>query len=231
MIIDQQIELYFGDDYPRTLAKAREMVASSYKAMVGWGANKNELMNNEGGRAGMLRTMLCHIIEAGDDEPKAFRTFNKYLAQTYTQAYAQRRAMIHISIDDIPPLILADDGGIPEALTASESESGDLSSSFDSSLHVQSRQTLYPHGLNQEEYELATILGNNNGSLLDAAQVLGWDHKKVVKIHAGIRNHHRRDDRRVVNPMPHEEMGLNGMHVRWHLNRDMVNPDCALCAL
>ncbi len=129
MIIDQQIELYFGDDYPDTLKTAKKMVRTSFRLLVSWGADRYELMTNEGGRTGMLRTLLCYIIEEGDNV-KGQKAFNKYLSQTYTNAYAQRRGMVDIgreahrrgiadlSIEDITPLILADEGGIPEALTS-----------------------------------------------------------------------------------------------------------------
>ena len=228
MIIDQQIELYFGDDYPRMLKNAQKFVGVTFDYLLTWGASKNEVLTNEGGRAGLLRKALCHIIEEGD-EGKGLVACGRSLAKEYTTAYARRRNRVRI--EDISPLILSDDGGIHKAFLALESEREDLTSSFDTTLDVAARGQPYPHGLDQEEYDLLTVLGNNNGSAVEAAELLGWELKRVVRIRDRAWNRYRRKKKEGVgNPMSHAQRGSLGTHTRWHVNRNITDPDCTLCS-
>ena len=228
-IIDQQIELYFGDDYPSMLKNAQVFVGVHDDLLMGWGVDKDELLNNEGGRAGLLRKALCHIIEEGD-QGKGLRAYSKALVQEYTIAYARRRN--EVSVENVPHRMLSNDGGIQAAFVAAESESENLTSSFDSSLDVGEGQRLPladALGLDEDEYELAVMLGNNNNSLVDATQALGWDKQRASRTHGRLKDRYRRD-RLVANPMSEKDVGRNGMHVRWHVNKGVISPDCRLCS-
>ncbi len=228
MIIDQQIELYFGDDYPRMLKNAQTFVGVQFDYLLSWGASKNEVLTNEGGRAGLLRKALCHIIEEGD-EGKGLRAYGSSLAEAYTIAYAHRRN--RVNIEDVPPLILSDDGGIHKAFLALESEREDLTSSFDTTSDIAERGVPSRYGLDQEEYDLLTVLGNTHGSQVAAAELLGWEPKIVRKVYARLWSRYRgTDKRKVVNPMSHSQRGRMGGHTKNHVNKGQVNPTCDLCA-
>ncbi len=209
VIIDQQIELYFGDDYDRILNHTRKFVKTNYQQLIIWGANKDQILDNEGGRRGLLRKALCYIIEEGD-EGNGLRAYGKYLAHEYTSAYQRD----HLRLDPFADSQRLD---YLDALTYSmedlmKEEVPPLSGGPSAS-----REQLAPldilvegWGLDQDEYDLSTLLANNNYSLKDAGRVLEWDRPHVLRVY------HRLRDR--VTPK-----GADGDH-RPALRPAVVNP-------
>ncbi len=183
MIIDQQIELHFGDDYDRILDHTRKFVKTNYQRLLSWGANKDQILDNEGGRRGLLRKALCYIIEEGD-EGNGLRAYGTYLAHEYTSAY--QRDHLHLDYDRGR----LEDFHLIDALTYSLEDLMKEEVSPLSGEPSASRKQLAPldilvegWGLDQDEYDLSTILANNNYSLKDAGRVLEWDRPHVMRVY------------------------------------------------
>ena len=80
-IIQQQLELHFGDTYPNVVSQTVRFC----KTVVDkpwWGQNRNVLLNNEGGMSGMRTHALTYIIEL-EDITLGLKAYGKYLRSEY----------------------------------------------------------------------------------------------------------------------------------------------------
>ena len=190
MIIDEQIKLHFGDGYDYMLNNARKFVKTNYQLLIGWGAERDRILDCEGGRKGLLRRALCSIIEEGDDEAKGLRAYGTYMAHEYTPIYQKDLHIADISIPHFAERNL-NLGSIDAPTNVDHlafrpvvQRGSDLSEPPKQSLDV----LVEGWGLDQDEYDLATLLGNNNRSLKDAGRVLGWDRKHVLRVYGRLRD-------------------------------------------
>lgn len=81
MLIDEQIKLELGEDYNKALDRARKFIAATCANYKRWGLLPR-LLDNEGGRAGVLRNCLLTIIEVGEIE-RGLERWASRLAQEY----------------------------------------------------------------------------------------------------------------------------------------------------
>lgn len=91
MILDQQIEIHFGEEYDATLAsvlKYTKTILNSPPLM----AQKYRIFNCEGGGANLSRLALSFIIEKGDVN-NGLRAFSSYLNNEYSSS--NNRAKTH----------------------------------------------------------------------------------------------------------------------------------------
>ena len=79
-IIEQQLELEFGDDYPNLKANTTSYV----KGLIGkpWWLDRRSLIASEGPLENMVTDCLCRILEEGD-RIRGFKAYTAYLSKFY----------------------------------------------------------------------------------------------------------------------------------------------------
>ena len=80
-LIDEQLQLHFGDEY-RNVVSQTVRFCKTIINKPWWGENRPVLLANEGGLVGMRRTALCSIIEKGDIET-GLKAYGSYLCSEY----------------------------------------------------------------------------------------------------------------------------------------------------
>jgi hypothetical protein len=115
-ILDQQIELELGDEYPEALERARKFVGATLNMYKRW--NKTQIiLDGEGGRAGVLRNCLATIVEVGDISEGLDRWATR-LAVEYANGAHTKWATLdleHTELDDTNHLVNDNDGApIPQ---------------------------------------------------------------------------------------------------------------------
>jgi hypothetical protein len=187
-IIQQQILLHFGDDYHIVLEQARKYVAISYRNMLRWGANRNQLLDNEGGRVGLLTTALLTIIEVGE-VADGLKRFSNRLATEYLNGQHAKWETLEI-LEDM--LLAGKDGGTgrsygdPSALPQEGYTPLDVT---DNESQLPPLDEIIRTG---EELELYTILASVP-DLREAAALMGvtYDHAKTLNNRVGQRLRYR----------------------------------------
>jgi len=81
-IIEQQLKLHFGDQYPSVEKQAKKYV-NSLLARPWWGANREAMIGNEGGPAGMRVNAMLSVIEYEDDIEPGLRAYGSSLRLEY----------------------------------------------------------------------------------------------------------------------------------------------------
>ncbi len=81
-IVNQQLELHFGDNYASVDKQARKYV-NSLLSRPWWGANREALIGNEGGPQGMRLNAILSIIEHEDDIETGLRAYGSSLRLEY----------------------------------------------------------------------------------------------------------------------------------------------------
>ena len=81
-IIEQQIELHFGDEFPSVDKQARRY-CQSLLGRPWWGPNSGVMISNEGGKQGMWISALASIIEHKDDVETGLKAYGLRLRAEY----------------------------------------------------------------------------------------------------------------------------------------------------
>ena len=235
-LVDEQIKLYFGDDYSELLISVRKFVKTTYDNHIRWGAGKDRLLDGEGGRHGMRQTAFMYIIEKGSEE-KGLKAFSAYL----TKEYLPTKNRIHIPLRTgdlaeskiLNPLTLgeytakvAEDRGSPL-----EASGGNASPLLEAPLTPRVSEVTDGEPvklvLDQQEYDLATILGNNNSGLKEARTMLGWSRAHADRVYQRL----RRMSQTGGNLMSQADASRKANHERWHVKRGIVSANCNICVI
>ena len=86
MILEQQIQLHFGEQYAEVVSQT-DRFCKYLIAKPWWGQNRKTLLNNEGGLKGMRWQALTHIIEKGDNITIGLKDYGNYLRAEYGKEY------------------------------------------------------------------------------------------------------------------------------------------------
>ena len=81
-IINQQLELHFGDNYASVDKQARKY-CNSLLVRPWWGANRETLIGNEGGPQGMRLSAMLFIIEHEDNIETGLKAYGSSLRLEY----------------------------------------------------------------------------------------------------------------------------------------------------
>ena len=234
-LVDEQIKLYFGDDYSELLISVRKFVKATFDNHLRWGAGKDRLLDGEGGRHGMRQTAFMYIIEKGSEE-KGLKAFSAYLTKEYLPS--RHRHHVQLRTGDLAeshilnPLTLGEFSAsvVENREGPLEASGGNASPPFLAAL-LTPRVSEMTNGeptklvLDQEEYDLATILGNNNSGLKEARIMLGWSRAHGDRVYQRL----RRIGATGGNLMSQADASKNANHTRWHTSRGIVSVDCSIC--
>ena len=81
-LINEQLELHFGDNYP-SVAKQANKYVNSLLSRPWWGANRETLIGNEGGPQGMRLNAMLSVIEHEDDIETGLKAYGSSLRLEY----------------------------------------------------------------------------------------------------------------------------------------------------
>lgn len=111
-IVQQQIELHFGDEYPTVESQAKRFVSTVYRRYNGWSkGGGEELLRGEGGMEGAMLGALATIIEVGDVR-EGLERWAKRMSQQYTNNHERTFAGLN-DATDIPSLVVEEGGEHP----------------------------------------------------------------------------------------------------------------------
>ena len=121
MILEQQIELHFGEQYVKVVSQT-DRFCKYLIAKPWWGQNRQTLLTNEGGLKGMRWQALTYIIEKDDNITIGLKDYGNYLRAEYGKEYHALPLEEHIvslkEKTDEPSYqtFLSDDGSPSDAL-------------------------------------------------------------------------------------------------------------------
>lgn len=185
-IIDQQIELHFGDEYKPTIVETRKYIAACFNNIRKWGGDTQAILDSEGGRKNILRTALATIIEVGTIS-EGLERWSKRLTNEYVNSTHLKKC--------VPLELEKTSSPFNESYHSAEAGSGTVHSSFgDGSPHSRSATTLLYGGdedrpgllRGDEEKELFGALAQLPHSDTEVADLLGWPIKRVKTVKARV---------------------------------------------
>jgi len=178
-IIDQQMELYFANDFGRVSDAVDKWIGRTIIMMQRWGKGST-WVSLEGGRDNVRLSALGYVIEA-DDLDVGLKAYGKYI----NREYGNRDRLI--SLDDERGR--DDDRPLGVTLEAVSPFGASPSGGLQALSHLNQEHFLK----DEEEYELFSLLGdlgpngrNKGPSHTEAADLLGWDMKRVKRVYARV---------------------------------------------
>lgn len=183
-IIDEQIQLELGDDYPKALKATRKYISKVIQNADRWGSSSAAQVSGEGGMNSMMRNCLLHIVEQQNIEDGLER-YGRELASEYMSGSRNKNTVSYEVLLDSTRGHTSDqylDGQreslrtpLPYASVSEDSrlEPTDEENDDDLPLSMVIK--------NEEERELYEAIAAT-ASLKDAAELIGmdYDHAKVL---------------------------------------------------
>ena len=181
-LLDEQVKLYFGDDYERVVERAKQYFGQTKKNHALWGRSVLQLINNEG--VDIINTILCSVIEV-DDLEEGLNRWAKAISAEYINGSHNKWLSLNTGIseyeydenwliqyDKVPPL---KGGKVNASLSGIHPLSGGDIAAANAGDFLKT----------DEERELYQVLAHIK-SHKEAAKLLGWDLKKVKKIYQRV---------------------------------------------
>lgn len=206
MIIDQQLELHFGEDYEVVKGRANKYVHSVMSSTWLKRSEKNRASRVEGGIPGLRRLALLYIIEAEDDIDRGLSDFGNYVAREYGSTNRRSGDALNVSLkpftkgapvtagawmlQDIEEALSVDQPDEP--LVGSPASISEALTERDDDV-IQIPQDL-EHFLREDKEKIFFQTIGDVGSIAEAIRLLGWDKKEAMRmwhrVHARVKRGH-----------------------------------------
>lgn len=182
-IMEQQLELHFGDEFVET----REHAAAFITALIHrnwWMDNRDMLVDGEGGIPAMINTALCWIIQKGD-RSEGLESYSRFLLAEYSPHLNRTGSRSGPNHTNWLPIEAVSEDSItaPDGDTTLESLLGDSSGVLSNPLHrvvSHSTDTLFRDSEEEALFETMASVGGNSAAI--AGKLLGMDpyHTRLV---------------------------------------------------